>query len=65
MSELKNTQQAADHVNLEPKTLENWRCQGRGPAYVKLGSRVFYRTEDLDAYVEQNRRVTDEVKGAA
>ena len=33
-------------------TLAHWRCQGRGPAFVKLGSRVAYRGADLNAWLE-------------
>lgn len=53
--ELKNTAQAGEHLKTEKKTLENWRSQGRGPAFVKIGSRVFYRVRDLDAFIERNR----------
>lgn len=56
MSEdLKNTKQAAAHIRLERKTLENWRCQGRGPAFVRIGSRIFYRVRDLEEFIEKNR----------
>ena len=33
-------------------TLAHWRSQGRGPAYVKIGSRVAYRGRDLNAWIE-------------
>ena len=37
-------------------TLQNWRSQGRGPTYVKLGrSAVRYRTEDIEAFLQANR----------
>lgn len=53
--DLKSTRQAAAYIRLKKKTLESWRCQCRGPAYVKIGARIFYRTRDLDAFVERNR----------
>ena len=37
---------------LAPQTLRLWRCKGRGPKYVKLGSRVFYRGGDLNQFIE-------------
>lgn len=37
--------------------LGNMRCDGRGPAYVKIGSRVLYRLSDVEAY-EAAHRVT-------
>ena len=32
-------------------TLARWRCDGVGPAYLKIGSLVRYRKEDLERYV--------------
>jgi hypothetical protein len=29
------------------KTLANWRSTGEGPAFTKVGSRVFYRLPDI------------------
>lgn len=43
---------------LKPSTLERWRCCGGGPAFHKIGGRVFYRQEDLDAFIEAGRRRT-------
>lgn len=36
--------------NISPRTLERWRWLGQGPRYVKLGGRVLYRVEDIEAY---------------
>ena len=35
-----------------PSTLAHWRCQGEGPAYVRLGSRIAYKGADLNAWIE-------------
>ncbi len=32
------------------RTLERWRWQGVGPRYLKIGGRVVYRLEDIEAY---------------
>ncbi len=44
----------AERWRIHWKTLSNWRVQGRGPAYVKLGTgkamRVLYRIEDVERY---------------
>ncbi len=37
-------------------TLNWWRAQGRGPAYVKMGLRVQYLKTDLDAFLAAGRR---------
>ncbi|UYK81412.1 helix-turn-helix domain-containing protein [Xanthomonas sacchari] len=43
---------AAAYLDLSHSTLEKMRHEGRGPRYVKIGGRVFYRRADLDAYIE-------------
>ena len=42
---------AAKYVNRAPKTLAMWRLAGVGPAWTKVGGRVFYNKEALDAYM--------------
>jgi hypothetical protein len=42
--------------NISPRTLERWRWLNQGPRYLKLGGRVAYRLEDIEAFeVEQLR----------
>jgi predicted DNA-binding transcriptional regulator AlpA len=51
------TPQAAHYVGLSPSTLEKFRLRGNGPSYQKAGPKiVVYRLEDLDAWLEANRR---------
>ncbi len=39
---------------IAPKTLQNWRCVGKGPPYIKIGGRILYRREDIEQYeIEQ------------
>jgi predicted DNA-binding transcriptional regulator AlpA len=54
MIDLLNTQEAASLLKLKPNTLDKMRMQKRGPTYVKLGRRVFYRRGDLHLWVDQN-----------
>ncbi len=35
---------------ISPRTLERWRWAGWGPRYIKVGGRVIYRLEDIEAY---------------
>jgi hypothetical protein len=35
---------------LSPRTLERWRWLRQGPRYIKVGGRVIYRVEDVEAY---------------
>ena len=36
--------------SISHRTLERWRVEGSGPAYLKIGGRVIYRIEDIEAY---------------
>ena len=35
---------------ISPRTLERWRSTGRGPNFLRLGRRVVYRLEDIEAF---------------
>jgi len=41
---------------LSPRTLERWRWLGLGPVFIKVGGRVVYRLEDVEAYEAANIR---------
>ncbi|MCC6789098.1 MAG: helix-turn-helix domain-containing protein [Hyphomonadaceae bacterium] len=43
--------QAASFLGVAPKTLANWRSQGKGPKFCRLGRAIGYRQEDLDVFV--------------
>jgi hypothetical protein len=45
-----STIEAADYLGVRPNTLEVWRCKHRGPKYAKLGSRIVYDPDDLEAF---------------
>ncbi|MEO0559666.1 MAG: helix-turn-helix domain-containing protein [Bacteroidota bacterium] len=42
---------AANTLSLSPGTLRSWRARGKGPVFVRLGRRIAYRLEDLEAFV--------------
>ncbi|MEP2028864.1 helix-turn-helix domain-containing protein [Roseibium sp.] len=46
------TKEAAQFLSLSARTLEKHRTYGTGPAYHKLGGRVVYSIEDLEAWVK-------------
>lgn len=48
--------QAATFLGLSPRTLERFRVEGRGPAFLKLGRRVVYSRDDLVRWAEGQRR---------
>jgi predicted DNA-binding transcriptional regulator AlpA len=50
----------ADRLGLSVRTIQRWRWQKKGPAYLKMGNRVAYREEDVGAWEEKNRRLGDD-----
>ncbi|HEX4294529.1 MAG TPA: helix-turn-helix domain-containing protein [Rhizomicrobium sp.] len=58
------TPEAARFVGLSIRTLEKHRTYGTGPRYSKLGGRVVYRLEDLQAWVELGAKVSTSDPGA-
>ncbi len=40
----------AERWLISPRTLEQWRWQGRGPQFLKIGGRVVYRLSDIEAF---------------
>ena len=53
MGQMFTVEEAAARLNKSPHTLRWWRTRGlgEGPKSGKLGRRIMYREEDLDAWV--------------
>ena len=45
----------AARLNISPRTLERWRWTKKGPAFLKIGGRVVYRLEDVEAFDADQR----------
>ena len=58
------TPEAARFICLSGRTLEKHRTYGTGPRYSKLGGRVVYRLEDLQAWVELGAKASTSDPGA-
>jgi predicted site-specific integrase-resolvase len=43
-------------LTIPVKTLRNWRCQGRGPAFHRFSNRVRYAKADVLKYIAEHRR---------
>lgn len=41
---------------VSPRTLERWRWVGEGPSFLKVGGRVLYRLEDIEAHEKARLR---------
>ena len=50
-SPLLTAEEAGQYLHVHRRTLANWRVLGRGPCYVRSGSRALYRQTDLDAWL--------------
>jgi predicted DNA-binding transcriptional regulator AlpA len=50
------TPEAARFLGLSDRTLEKHRTYGTGPAYRKLGGRVVYSLEDLQAWANRGTK---------
>ena len=56
LDKLFTTEQAATELHISPRTLNNARSTGTGIIipYHKIGSRVFYKKSDIEAYIAKN-----------
>lgn len=60
------THEAGRFLGLSGRTLEKHRLYGTGPAYRKVGGRVIYSVEDLQAWAEQGRQYsTSDIRGTS
>jgi predicted DNA-binding transcriptional regulator AlpA len=50
--ELLNEREAARRLGLSVATLRRRRLNRQPPAWVKLGSRVLYRVQDLESFIQ-------------
>ena len=51
--------EAADLLRAPVATLRYWRHLGTGPRSFRLGRRVLYRRDDLDTWIDAQRRQAD------
>jgi hypothetical protein len=54
-----NQEQLARRWSISGRTLERWRWIKRGPKYLKIGGRVVYRLEDVEAFEALGERSPD------
>lgn len=53
-----DTAEAANYLSLGKSTLEKFRIVGGGPKVIKIGKRVIYDPDDLDAWLEQHKQAS-------
>lgn len=50
--------QLAERWDVSDTTLERWRCDGIGPAFLKLRGQVRYRLKEIEAYEAESLRMS-------
>jgi predicted DNA-binding transcriptional regulator AlpA len=55
MTEFIKEEAVAKIIGVAVQTLRNWRCQQRGPAYIKAGRAVRYDLEDICAFMQRKK----------
>jgi excisionase family DNA binding protein len=63
MDDLLDEEKLAEWLMLPVGTLANWRYQGRGPRFVKVGRHVRYRRSDVESWLEGNARQSTAAAG--
>jgi hypothetical protein len=56
IAELISEADLAAQLQQKLATLAAWRVGGRGPDYVKIGRKIFYRPADVTAWLTRQRR---------
>jgi len=51
-----NVRQAAEYLGVSKSYLDKARVSGTGPAFCKLGNRVLYQRQVLDAFMDSHVR---------
>lgn len=51
--------EASIFLNIAPKTLEDWRARGKGPAYNRVGRLIRYNIDELRAWMREQRVAPD------
>ena len=62
---LVDTRRAASLLGLDHATLQNWRCRGEGPPFIRLGRAIRYRPDDLETWIESHRVAPGEAGNTA
>jgi excisionase family DNA binding protein len=52
LPEMLNDSQVAEYLNMSVASVRRWRTFRKGPKFLKIGSAVRYKREDVDAWLE-------------
>jgi excisionase family DNA binding protein len=54
LPKLLTTEEAANYLNLSPRSLIRWRVERRGPPAVRVGRKIMYRARDLESWLDEH-----------
>lgn len=60
MDSLFTIEEAASFLRIKTSTLRQWRHENRGPRCIKLGRRLLYAKDDIEAFLNMKRNETEE-----
>lgn len=55
-SENLSEKQTGDALDVKVPTLRNWRSQGKGPDYIKIGRTVKYPIDGIHSFLTKQRK---------
>lgn len=65
LDNLMNEKEAAGILCYSVRALQNWRCRGGGPKFIKVSSRsIRYQRRDLNEWIEE-RKISNTAQYAA
>ena len=56
------TRELALEIKRAPETLIRWRRERVGPPYLRMGGRVLYDTQEVEAWLQSHRNETSRAK---
>lgn len=56
--------EAAERLRVTIGTLSNWRVQGAGPRFIKVGRKVLYPLSEIEAYEKKHLHSAVSVRAA-
>lgn len=65
LSSYRSESQTAQALGHTERTLRNWRRLGIGPAYIRIGRKIFYSDSALESWLKAMERTPIRSGGAA
>lgn len=56
ITKLMTIEEVSDYLRVSVDTLYHWRVRGYGPTGIRVGKHVRYRVEDVENWVEKQRK---------